>query len=102
MTAQERPRGDDFTLLVHSFAYQASAALGLASLPGAEGPPKVDLPLAQHLIDILAMLQAKTAGNLTPEEEAALTDILAHLRMAYVEVSSKAAPPPEPAEGQGA
>ena len=39
---------------------------------------------AKYLIDTLDMLKQKTAGNLTPEETAALDDVLHQLRMAFV------------------
>jgi hypothetical protein len=44
-----------------------------------------DLPAAQQLIDIIAMLQEKTHGNLDRDEEAMLEAILFELRMKYVE-----------------
>jgi hypothetical protein len=44
-----------------------------------------DLPAAQQLIDIIAMLEAKTRGNLDRDEQALLEAILFELRMKYVE-----------------
>jgi len=45
------------------------------------------LPLARQTIDLLAMLDEKTKGNLTGDEERMLAQILFDLRMRYVEVS---------------
>jgi hypothetical protein len=44
-----------------------------------------DLPAAQQLIDIIAMLENKTRGNLDRDEQAMLESILFDLRMKYVE-----------------
>jgi len=51
------------------------------------GQPHQDLEQAQFTIELLAMLQAKTEGNRTPEESAVLDEILAALRMAFVRAS---------------
>ena len=45
---------------------------------------EVDVELGKHWIDILGMLQKKTAGNLTPQEKRMLEGLLADLRMQYV------------------
>jgi hypothetical protein len=47
--------------------------------------PTPDLPAAQQLIDIIAMLETKTRGNLDHDEQAMLEAILFELRMKYVE-----------------
>jgi hypothetical protein len=52
---------------------------------GSEGPVEGDLELAKQSVDILTMLEAKTAGNLTDEEAALLTSVLYQTRMAYVD-----------------
>jgi hypothetical protein len=62
---------------------QAVIALGQMPDP-ASGKPKVELDQAQHFIDLLAMLEAKTAGNRTPDESALLDDVLHQLRMMFV------------------
>jgi hypothetical protein len=43
----------------------------------------VNLPLARQTIDILSMLELKTRGNLSGEEERLLHQILFDLRMRY-------------------
>jgi hypothetical protein len=83
---EEEPGVLDFTAFVASIATNAIAGMG--DLPGAEAQdlPK-NLDLAKQYIDILAMLQDKTRGNLTQDEEQGLQQILTQLRMRFVEVS---------------
>ncbi|HET7910287.1 MAG TPA: DUF1844 domain-containing protein [Nitrospira sp.] len=49
----------------------------------------VNLPQAKEIIDLLSVLDAKTKGNLTTEEETVLRDMLYALRMKYVSLTSK-------------
>jgi hypothetical protein len=49
----------------------------------ASGPREVNLPLARQTIDILTMLEIKTRGNLSGEEERLLHQILFDLRLRY-------------------
>jgi Domain of unknown function (DUF1844) len=49
----------------------------------------VNLPQAKEIIDLLSVLETKTKGNLTSEEEAVLRDMLYALRMKYVSLTSK-------------
>lgn len=65
-----------------------SAFIHLGENPdGDEAPP--DLPAAKHAIDLLAVLQAKTQGHLTGEEEALLTTLLYDLHLKFVQASSR-------------
>ena len=57
--------------------------LGLIDDP-ATGKKTKNLPLAKQTIDILGMLEEKTRGNLTKDEETMLKNILYDLRMIYV------------------
>jgi hypothetical protein len=64
---------------------QVGAMVGLGMLPGPDGKrPPVDLPAAKDAIDLLGILQEKTKGNLTKEEEEVLREGLYHLRMGYM------------------
>ena len=64
---------------------QMGAMVGLGMLPGPDGKrPPVDLPAAKDAIDLLGILQEKTKGNLTKEEEEVLQEGLYHLRMGYM------------------
>jgi len=46
-----------------------------------------DIDLAKYKIDLLAMLQGKTEGNLTHDEKQQLEEVLYQLRMIYVQKS---------------
>ena len=64
---------------------QMGAMVGLGMLQGRDGKrPPVDLPAAKDAIDLLGILQEKTKGNLTKEEEEVLREGLYHLRMGYM------------------
>jgi len=71
--------------LVFSLKLQAEMHLGLLDL-GEEKPPS-DLRLARHAIDMLGMLQEKTRGNLTMEEQRLLENSLTELRFRFVQAS---------------
>ncbi|HEY5313488.1 MAG TPA: DUF1844 domain-containing protein [Pirellulales bacterium] len=73
-------------VLITTLATQVMVLLGQIANP-ISGKAEIDLPQAQHFIDTLAMLEAKTAGNRTPEETRLLDNLLHELRMAYVQVS---------------
>lgn len=76
----------DFHTFILSLGSSALLHLGELEHPdGREAQP--DLPLAKHTIDIIAMLQAKTKGNLTPPEERLIESLLYDLRLRYVEHS---------------
>lgn len=76
----------DFIDFAASLATNALAALG--ALPENAGPKMPKNPeLARDYIDILAMLQDKTRGNLTAEEASALQRLVTELRLTYVEAT---------------
>jgi hypothetical protein len=65
-----------------------SAVLHFGEFPDpATGKQEQNLPMAKHTIDILNMLRDKTTGNLKPEEEKLLSDLLYQLRMKYVSLT---------------
>ena len=82
---EPRPQvgGPQFLDLVQSLQMGAMAGLGLLQGPDGKRPP-VDLPAAKDAIDLLGILQEKTKGNLTKEEEEVLREGLYHLRMGYM------------------
>jgi hypothetical protein len=51
--------------------------------PGAPPMPK-DLEAARHFIDLLGVLAEKTKGNLTPDEDGLLREVLTGLRLQFV------------------
>ena len=72
-----------FITFVLSLAQSAMVLMGEAPDPDT-GEYMQNLPQAKHTIDILAMLDCKTRGNLGDEERDVLENILCELRMAYV------------------
>ena len=85
-----------FEGLMSMLAAQAIAALGQGAAPDQE-QVVVDLGYAKHMIDLLAMLEEKTKGNLSQEESAMLSHLLHELRLMFVAVKQHAKPmPPEP------
>lgn len=75
-----------FALMVEEYATQIMLSLGLIAHP-ATGKPRADLEVAKHYIDMLAVLEEKTKGNLSPEEQRALDSVLYEMRMRYVQVA---------------
>jgi hypothetical protein len=75
---------------LHTFLLSlgSSALLHLGEIESPEsGRPQRNLAMAKHTIDVLAMLQVKTKGNLTPAEEQLLESLLFDLRLRYVEAA---------------
>jgi len=73
----------NFSSFVMSLATQAMVQLGqMAPPPGMDIP--VDVESGKGTIDILAMIQQKTRGNLSKEEAKFLEDVLHTLRVSYV------------------
>jgi len=67
------------------FSLSSSALLHFGEIPDpSSGNKKKNLPMAKHTIDILSMLEEKTTGNLTRDEEQLFKNILYDLRMRYV------------------
>lgn len=73
----------DFTFLISMLATQAFSALGQIPDP-ASGQTQKHPEVAKHMIELLAVLEEKTQGNLEAQEKLALENILHELRMAYV------------------
>ncbi len=68
-----------------------NAALFLGQIPNPQtGQGEVNLEVARMFIDQLAMIQEKTRGNLSSEEQAVLRNTLSNLQMVFVEVSQSA------------
>ena len=77
-----------FTFLALSLKAQAEVQLGLMYFEESE-KPEPDLDLARHTIDMIGMLQEKTKGNLTLEEQRFLENSLTELRFRFVQVSEE-------------
>ena len=55
------------------------------------GQPVLDLEGAREMIDMLDVLREKTKGNLAPEEDTLLLDVLGNLKLAFMEMAKAAA-----------
>jgi len=87
----------NFLSFVLSLAHTAAVHFGDVPDPVSGSRAAVNLPAAQQMIDILALLEEKTRGNLSAEERQLLDQILFELRMRYIEAAkSGAAPASEP------
>ena len=72
-----------FVSFIMSIASNAASALGMMEHPVTH-QREVDVELGKHWIDVLGMLQKKTTGNLSSQENRMLEGLLADLRMQYV------------------
>lgn len=86
--AEALPKAPTFVEFLAGFVGSAATHLGLVPHP-ASGKAQVDLPAAKQMIDILALLEEKTRGNLTPQEKQFLDNALTELRLTYVRLASQ-------------
>ncbi|HEX6962161.1 MAG TPA: DUF1844 domain-containing protein [Lacipirellula sp.] len=77
-----------FDLLVSTFVTEAMVALGQLPHP-ATNQLAFDPAHARFAIDMLEVIAEKTKGNLTPQEDRGLQDLVHQLRMAFVAISSQ-------------
>lgn len=80
----EAPPFLTFSSFLLSLGTSALINLGAEADP-LSGKKEVHLPQAREIIDLLAILEEKTGGNLTREEEDLLSQLLFTLRMRYIE-----------------
>ena len=80
-----------FDLFVSGLAVEAFVALGEMPHPRTKRQT-INLPQAKYLIDLLGVLDEKTKGNLSVEEERLLKETLYQLRMQYLAKSGGVAP----------
>ncbi len=78
----------DFATFVLSLSHSVLMHLGEAPDPDTN-EVEANLPLAKQNIDILGLLEEKTKGNLTGDEERLLAQVLFDLRMRFVERSKE-------------
>lgn len=93
---QERPAGErrrsvgdeapntPFTSFIEPLIAQAYMSLGMLRNPY-QPQAKIDPAAARQMIDILVLLEEKTRGNLTPDEDDFLHTHLGELKLAYVQ-----------------
>jgi Domain of unknown function (DUF1844) len=90
MAEERNPAAIDFYTFVLSLGSSAFVHLGDAPHPETQ-KAEPNLLLAKQTIDILGMLQEKTRGNLTPQEETFLQTLLSDLRLRFVARSGEPA-----------
>ena len=93
MTDAPHPPHVDFGTFVLSLGSSALVHLGEIQHPDTP-EARENMLLARQTIDLLAMLEEKTRGNLTGEEKRFLSDLLADLRLKFVEKSRGAGQKP--------
>src|SRR6185295_19415492 len=76
-----------FVNFLMSIASNAASSLGMMEHPVTH-QREVDLQLGKHWIDVLGMLQKKTQGNLTKQEQQLVEGLLSDLRMQYVSLAN--------------
>ena len=76
-----------FTALIISLASSAAVHFGDLGDPVTHEKQPMNLPAASHAIELLAILEEKTRGNLTKDEQQVLAQVLIELRMRYVQLA---------------
>ncbi|HEX4037229.1 MAG TPA: DUF1844 domain-containing protein [Acidobacteriaceae bacterium] len=88
-----------FEHIIQSFYVSAMLAMGAGTEPGQKA--RIDILGARQSIDMLALLEEKTKGNLTQKEEATLKNVLFELRMMFLELTNAIAQQAQrPADGK--
>lgn len=75
----------EFNVFITSLGMQAMIFMGEMPNP-VTNETKVELDRARYLIETITMIGNKTKGNLTPEEQKLMDDILYGLRLKYAEM----------------
>lgn len=97
-----------FEFLILSLKTQAEMHLGLLHFGEEKDRPEPDFRIARHSIDLMAMLQDKTRGNISLEEQRLVENAVTELRFRFVqamehhkkkaETSAEATPSPAESE----
>ena len=82
----QQPGAVTFDHVVQSFYLSAIMAMGASTEPGQK--PRIDILGARQAIDMLAVLEEKTRGNLSPDEQQLLQGITFELRMMFLELTN--------------
>ena len=81
-----------FEFLIISLKTQTEMHLGLVHFGEEKDRPEPDFRIARHSIDLLAMLQEKTRGNVSLEEQRLLDNALTELRFRFVQAMERQKP----------
>jgi len=98
--AETPKRVPAFENLVRMLGSNAAMVLGAYADPNT-GQPMIDPEAARELIDMLDALHEKTNGNLAPEEDSLLLDLLGKLKMTYLEINQAVAAEAAKAKAKG-
>jgi hypothetical protein len=90
MTDQAPPL--TFAAFIFSLMHTTAVHLGDAADPHTGEMTQPNLEAAQHMIDILGILEEKTRGNLSAEERQLTEQVLFELRMRFVEAKKAQSP----------
>jgi hypothetical protein len=97
MSDQEYPLPPaTFEFLILSLKAQTEMHLGLYHFGEEKDRPDPDFRIARHSIDLLAMLQEKTRGNVSMEEQRLVENALTELRFRFVQAMENKATKPVP------
>jgi hypothetical protein len=88
--AETPKRSAAFENLVRMMGSNAAMVLGAYADPRT-GQPVIDPDAAREFIDMLDALHEKTKGNLAPEEDTLLLDLLGKLKMTFLEINQAVA-----------
>ena len=89
-SAETPKRSPAFENLIRMLGSNAAMVLGAYADPRT-GQPVIDPEAAREFIDMLDALHEKTKGNLAPDEDSLLLDLLGKLKMTYLEVNQAVA-----------
>lgn len=96
MSDQEYPLPPaTFEFLIHSLKAQTEMHLGMYHFGEEKDRPAPDFRVARHTIDLMAMLQEKTRGNVTMEEQRLVENALTELRFRFVQAMEAGKKPAE-------
>jgi len=86
MSDQEYPLPPaTFEFLILSLKAQTEMHLGMYHFGEEQDRPAPDFRVARHTIDLMAMLQEKTRGNVSLEEQRLVENALTELRFRFVQ-----------------
>lgn len=77
--------GLSFAAFVLSLVHTAAVHFGDVPDPVSGQRAEINLPAAQQMIDILALMELKTRGNLSAEERQLIDQVLYELRLRFLE-----------------
>jgi hypothetical protein len=90
MSDQEYPLPPaTFEFLILSLKAQTEMHLGMYHFGEEKDRPEPDFRIARHTIDLMAMLQEKTRGNVTMEEQRLIENAITELRFRFVQAKEQ-------------